>query len=46
MSFANALQAGGFATDSNYASKIIMISQSPMMQQMLQAVGAADAASD
>lgn len=45
-SFANALQAGSFATDSNYASKIIMISQSPMMEQMLQAVGATNASSD
>jgi flagellar protein FlgJ len=45
-SFANALQAGSFATDSNYASKIIMISQSPMMAQMLQAVGATDVPSD
>jgi flagellar protein FlgJ len=45
-SFAHALQAGGFATDGNYASKIIMISQSPMMAQMLQAVGAANAPSD
>jgi flagellar protein FlgJ len=45
-SFANALQAGGFATDSNYASKIIMISQSPMMEQILQAVGASDASAD
>jgi flagellar protein FlgJ len=44
--FANAMQAGGFATDSNYASKIIMISQSPMMQQMLQAVGVGDATTD
>jgi len=44
--FANALQAAGFATDGNYASKIIMISQSPMMEQMLQAVGADDAPSD
>ena len=43
--FANALQAGGFATDSNYASKIIMISQSPLMGQMLNVVGA-DAATD
>jgi flagellar protein FlgJ len=34
------LQSGGYATDSNYASKIIMISQSPMMEQMLQSVGA------
>jgi flagellar protein FlgJ len=45
-SFADALQAGGFATDSNYASKIIMISQSPMMGQMLQLVGAGDEPSD
>jgi peptidoglycan hydrolase FlgJ len=45
-SFANALQAGGFATDSNYASKIIMISQSPMMGQMLQAVGGAPPPAD
>ena len=45
-SFANALQAGGFATDSNYASKIIMISQSPMMEQMLQAVGAGNPPSE
>jgi flagellar protein FlgJ len=45
-SFANALQAGSFATDSNYASKIIMISQSPMMAQMLQAVGATDLSAD
>ena len=45
-SFANALQAGGFATDSNYASKIIMISQSPMMEQMLRAVGADSLPSD
>ena len=44
--FANAMQTGGFATDSNYASKIIMISQSPMMEQMLQAVGADDAPAD
>ena len=44
--FADAMQAGGFATDSNYASKIIMISQSPMMQQMLRAVGADDAPAD
>jgi flagellar protein FlgJ len=46
MGFANALQAGGFATDGNYASKIIMISQSPMMEQMLGAVGANNAPSD
>jgi flagellar protein FlgJ len=46
MSFAHALQVGGFATDGNYASKIIMISQSPLMEQMLQAVGADNAPSD
>jgi peptidoglycan hydrolase FlgJ len=45
-SFADALQAGGFATDGNYASKIIMISQSPMMPQMLQAVGGAPSPAD
>jgi flagellar protein FlgJ len=38
--FANALQSGGYATDNNYASKIISISQSPMMAQVLQAVAA------
>jgi peptidoglycan hydrolase FlgJ len=37
--FAQALQAGGYATDSNYASKIISISQSPIMERVLQAVG-------
>jgi flagellar protein FlgJ len=45
-SFANALQASGFATDSNYASKIVMISESPMMKQILQAVGAGGSPSD
>jgi flagellar protein FlgJ len=44
--FAEALQSGGFATDGHYASKIITISQSPMMQQMLQAVGVSDTPSD
>jgi flagellar protein FlgJ len=37
--FAQALQSGGYATDSGYASKIITIAQSPMMAQMLQSVG-------
>jgi len=39
--FAHALQASGYATDTNYASKIISISNSPLMQQVLQSVGAA-----
>jgi len=37
--FAAALQAGGYATDTGYAAKIIGISQSPLMQQVLQALG-------
>jgi flagellar protein FlgJ len=37
--FAAALQSAGYATDNNYAAKIISISQSPMMAQVLQAVG-------
>jgi peptidoglycan hydrolase FlgJ len=36
--FAQALQTGGYATDTSYASKIISISQSPMMAQVLQAL--------
>jgi flagellar protein FlgJ len=32
------LQQGGYATDTSYASKIISISQSPLMQQVLQSV--------
>jgi flagellar protein FlgJ len=36
--FATALQQGGYATDTSYASKIISISQSPLMQQVLQSV--------
>lgn len=39
--FAQALQAGGYATDQNYAGKIEQIAQSPLMLQALQAVGAA-----
>lgn len=39
--FAQALQAGGYATDQNYAGKIEQIAQSPLMSQVLQAVGAA-----
>jgi flagellar protein FlgJ len=37
--FAQALQAGGYATDPAYAAKIVTISQSPMMTQALHAVG-------
>lgn len=39
--FAQALQAGGYATDGSYAAKIISISQSPMMARVLAAIGAA-----
>ncbi|MDD2796036.1 glycoside hydrolase family 73 protein [Acidocella sp.] len=39
--FAGALQHDGYATDTNYAAKIISISQSPLMAQVLQAVGGA-----
>ncbi len=39
--FAQALQQGGYATDTNYAEKIVHISQSPMMAQVLQAISAA-----
>ena len=39
--FAQALQAGGYATDGNYAAKIEQIAQSPLMARVLQAVGAA-----
>jgi flagellar protein FlgJ len=42
--FAQALQAGGYATDTNYASKIISISQSPMMAHVLQALAGPDGA--
>ncbi len=41
--FAQALQSSGYATDTNYAAKIISISQSPMMAQVLQAIGGAPA---
>jgi len=34
--FARTLQAGGYATDQNYAAKILAISQSPLMRQVLQ----------
>jgi flagellar protein FlgJ len=39
--FAQALQDGGYATDRNYAAKIVHLSQSPLMQQVLQSLGAA-----
>ncbi|HQT45960.1 MAG: hypothetical protein B7X08_02080 [Acidocella sp. 20-63-7] len=38
--FAQALQHSGYATDTNYAAKIVNISQSPLMTQVLQAVSA------
>jgi flagellar protein FlgJ len=38
--FASALQSGGYATDTSYAAKIVAISQSPLMQQVLQSVEA------
>jgi flagellar protein FlgJ len=37
--FAQALQSGGYATDQNYAAKIVNIAQSPLMAQVLQAIG-------
>ena len=39
--FAGALQQSGYATDTNYAAKIVSISQSPLMAQVLRAVGMA-----
>lgn len=39
--FAQALQAGGYATDQNYAGKIEQIAQSPLMSQVLQTVDGA-----
>jgi len=36
--FAQALQDGGYATDTNYAAKIVNIAQSPLMAQVLQAI--------
>lgn len=41
--FADALQSSGYATDIGYAAKIVTISNSPLMRQVLQAVGAAAA---
>jgi flagellar protein FlgJ len=37
--FAQALQNGGYATDQGYAAKIVNIAQSPLMAQVLQAIG-------
>jgi flagellar protein FlgJ len=37
--FARALQDGGYATDGDYAAKIIAIAQSPAMKHALEAVG-------
>jgi flagellar protein FlgJ len=34
--YANTLQSAGYATDQNYAAKILAISQSPLMRQVLQ----------
>ena len=36
--FAQALQDDGYATDTNYAAKIVNIAQSPLMAQVLQAI--------
>jgi flagellar protein FlgJ len=44
--FAQALQSGGYATDKNYASKIVSVSQSPMMALVLQTIGQTPAASN
>ncbi|MBU6418129.1 MAG: glucosaminidase domain-containing protein [Proteobacteria bacterium] len=38
--FAQALQASGYATDNDYATKIEQIAHSPIMARVLQAVGA------
>ncbi|MDE1906446.1 MAG: glucosaminidase domain-containing protein [Rhodospirillales bacterium] len=43
--FAQALQASGYATDGNYAAKIEHIAQSPIMAQVLQAIGASSISS-
>jgi len=43
--FAQALQDGGYATDQNYAAKIVNIADSPLMAQVLQAVGGASSQS-
>jgi flagellar protein FlgJ len=37
--FAQSLQASGYATDQNYAAKIVGIAQSPLMQQVLSTLG-------
>ncbi len=44
--FAQALQDGGYATDQNYAAKIIHIAQSPLMAQVLKSVGSPAPQSD
>lgn len=40
--FAQALQAGGYATDHSYAEKIEQIAQSPLMEQILSQIRVAD----
>lgn len=42
--FADALQAGGYATDQSYAEKIEQIAQSPLMEQILQNVSVINSA--
>ncbi len=37
--FATALQSGGYATDSAYASKIVGVARSPFMEDVLRALG-------
>jgi len=44
--FAAALQSGGYATDKNYAAKIVSVSQSPMMALVLQTIGQTQAGSN
>jgi len=41
--FAQTLQSGGYATDQNYAAKILAVSQSPLMRQVLQTLPAGEA---
>ncbi|GAB0116677.1 glycoside hydrolase family 73 protein [Acidisoma sp. 7E03] len=41
--FAHALQAGGYATDTAYAAKIVSIARSSLMSKMLSAIGENDA---
>lgn len=42
--FANALQSGGYATDSSYAAKILSIARSPMMGSIMSMLSASDGA--